>query len=465
MGLKFTNHFVASQVDTMSILSAIKNCASRIKTGQADPALQRWFADTSPAWKQTAQQRLEQLRKIINLQEISIGVSTLADRDTSENANALTGGATSIVPGTNTPDPLPLVQLNSAFLTLPRYLPRNGGAVDAGVYNPNLSNNQSKFESVIHELTHVILSTNDEQLTNGDEAYGTNRALTLATQKARRSRRPMRKTGAASSRSVWQVQWNLNRSSRRVTSTLRHGGSAVLASISSRLHARHSTAAVLIPLAMAFALITATSHLPNTAQAAEPDPVVEARIQAAIPEIETYIADGMKAFDVPGLAIGIVANDKLVYAKGFGVRSRPGGQSVDPHTVFQIGSTTKGFLATTIALMVDRGKLHWDDRAVDLYPGFQLRDPWVTREFRVYDLLAQRSGLPPYANDALGILGLEQGALIGSLRYVEPVSSFRSTFAYTNVTHTLAGSASSPRRRALGIGMRCCNGNCCSRWA
>jgi hypothetical protein len=184
MGLKFTNHFVASQVDTMSILSAIKNCASRIKTGQADPALQRWFADTSPAWKQTAQQRLEQLRKIINLQEISIGVSTLADRDTSENANALTGGATSIVPGTNTPDPLPLVQLNSAFLTLPRYLPRNGGAVDAGVYNPNLSNNQSKFESVIHELTHVILSTNDEQLTNGDEAYGTNRALTLATQSA-----------------------------------------------------------------------------------------------------------------------------------------------------------------------------------------------------------------------------------------------------------------------------------------
>jgi CubicO group peptidase (beta-lactamase class C family) len=211
----------------------------------------------------------------------------------------------------------------------------------------------------------------------------------------------------------------------------------VLASISSRLHARHSTAAVLIPLAMAFALITATSR--NTAHAAAPDPAVEARIQAAIPEIETYIADGMKAFDLPGLAIGIVANDRLVYAKGFGVRSRSGGQPVEPHTQFQIGSTTKAFLAATIAIMVDRGKLHWDDRAVDLYPGFQLRDPWVTREFRVYDLLAQRSGLPPYANDALGILGLDRDALIASLRYIEPVSSFRSTFAYTNVTHTLAG--------------------------
>jgi CubicO group peptidase (beta-lactamase class C family) len=89
--------------------------------------------------------------------------------------------------------------------------------------------------------------------------------------------------------------------------------------------------------------------------------------------------------------------------------------------------------------MVDRGKLRWDDRVVDLDPDFQLKDPWVTREFRVFDLLAQRSGLPPYANDALGMLGLDEASLIRSLRHVEPVSSFRSTFAYTNITHLLAG--------------------------
>ena len=177
----------------------------------------------------------------------------------------------------------------------------------------------------------------------------------------------------------------------------------------------------------------------SEAYAAEPDPAVESRIQAAVPEIEAYIADGMKAFDVPGLAIGIIANDKLVYAKGFGVRSKSGTQPVDARTVFQIGSTTKGFLAATIAIMVDRGKIHWDDRVVDLDPGFQLEDPWVTLEFRVYDLLAQRSGLPPYANDALGLLGLDRDALIRSLRYVRPVSSFRTTFAYTNITHILAG--------------------------
>jgi len=131
---------------------------------------------------------------------------------------------------------------------------------------------------------------------------------------------------------------------------------------------------------------------------------MEEHVRALIPDLEAYIASGMKAFDVPGLAIGIVAGDKLVYAKGFGVRSKGGGVPVDPRTIFQIGSTTKAFLATTLAIMVDRGKLRWDDRIVDLDADFQFKDPWVTREFRVFDLLAQRSGLPPYVNDMLGLL-------------------------------------------------------------
>lgn len=169
-----------------------------------------------------------------------------------------------------------------------------------------------------------------------------------------------------------------------------------------------------------------------------PQASIERQVQALAPSLEDYIAANMKSFDVPGLAIGIVAGDKLVYAKGFGVRSK-GGAPVDTQTIFQIGSTTKAFLSATMAIAVDRGKLHWDDRVVDLEPDFQMRDPWVTREFRVFDLLAQRSGLPPYANDFFGVLGFDRPALIRSLRYVEPVSSFRTTFAYTNITHILAG--------------------------
>jgi CubicO group peptidase (beta-lactamase class C family) len=178
-----------------------------------------------------------------------------------------------------------------------------------------------------------------------------------------------------------------------------------------------------------------------TAAPAQPiaNPAMEVRIQALVPELETYIRNAMQAFGVPGLAIGVVAGDRLVYANGFGVRSKSGSALVDTRTVFQVGSTTKAFLAATMGIMVDRKKLKWDDRVVDLYPEFQLRDPWVTREFRVFDLLAQRSGLPPYANDVLGFIGLDDAAMVRSLRYVEPVSSFRTTFAYTNITHVLAG--------------------------
>ena len=163
----------------------------------------------------------------------------------------------------------------------------------------------------------------------------------------------------------------------------------------------------------------------------------EARVEALIPDLEAYIQSGMTAFDSPGLAIGIVTGDRLAYGKGFGVR-RKGGEPVDTETVFQIGSTTKAFLATTMGIAVDRKKLAWDDRVVDLDADFQLKDAWVTREFRVFDLIAQRSGLPPYANDAVGLLGADQPAMIRSLRFIEPVSSFRSTFAYTNITHMLA---------------------------
>jgi CubicO group peptidase (beta-lactamase class C family) len=169
----------------------------------------------------------------------------------------------------------------------------------------------------------------------------------------------------------------------------------------------------------------ASFSIPNVTGAADsssPDVAAEGRLRRLIPRLEAYIERGMKAFDAPGLAIGIVARDRLV-----------------TRTVFAIGSTTKGFLSATMAIMVDRDKLRWDDRIVDLYPDFQMQDPWVTREFRLFDIVAQRSGLPGLANDALGMLAFGKAQVIRSFRHVEPVSSFRSTFAYTNVTHLLAG--------------------------
>ena len=187
---------------------------------------------------------------------------------------------------------------------------------------------------------------------------------------------------------------------------------------------------------MHFAVASAAAlAAPGTARA---DAATDARIEALAPDLEAYVNKGMADFDAPGVVVGIVSGDRLVWSKGFGT-GRKDGAPVDIDTIFQIGSTTKAFLATTIAIAVDEGKLAWDDRVVDRYAGFQMKDPWVTQEFRVFDLLAQRSGMPGAANDALGFLGVPPDGMIRAMRHVEPVSSFRSTFAYTNVTHILAG--------------------------
>ena len=110
-----------------------------------------------------------------------------------------------------------------------------------------------------------------------------------------------------------------------------------------------------------------TGGFAGPAAAAEP---MDARVAALVPELEATIASGMMAFDNPGLAIGIVTGDRLVYAKGFGVRKK-GGEPVDAATVFQIGSATKSFLATTMAIAADRKKFSVRRGVVTTKPSLQ----------------------------------------------------------------------------------------------
>ena len=152
-------------------------------------------------------------------------------------------------------------------------------------------------------------------------------------------------------------------------------------------------------------------------------PPAKAKVEALLPDFEAMLEKGMAEFAVPGASVGIVVGDEVVYAKGFGVRAA-GGAAVDTGTLFQIGSTTKAFLATTLAILVDEKKLEWAQRVLAVDPTFTLHDPWVTREFRVYDMLAQRSGMRPYVNDVMTGLGYDADALIYSLRFAEPITSF-----------------------------------------
>lgn len=163
------------------------------------------------------------------------------------------------------------------------------------------------------------------------------------------------------------------------------------------------------------------------------------RVAAILPDLLAMLQDGMGPWHVPGVAVGVVVGDEVVLARGLGVRTAGTMDRVDADTIFQIGSTTKAFAATTEAILVDQHKLRWMDRVIDHDPGFRMSDPWVTREFRIIDLLAQRSGLRPYVLDTMWVLGYSADQLIAALRTARAVSSFRTTFAYQNVLHSVAG--------------------------
>lgn len=153
---------------------------------------------------------------------------------------------------------------------------------------------------------------------------------------------------------------------------------------------------------------------------------------ATLARFERYAVEGMKDWKVPGMAVAVVRGNSLVYAKGFGTKRYGTNRPVDKDTVFQVGSTTKSFTVALMATLVDEGKIGWDDRVIDHFPGFQMYDPWVTREFRIHDLFAQHSGMPAYAGDLQALIGFDRDHIIRSMRHIKPVTSFRDTFAYVN---------------------------------
>jgi CubicO group peptidase (beta-lactamase class C family) len=148
-----------------------------------------------------------------------------------------------------------------------------------------------------------------------------------------------------------------------------------------------------------------------------------------------------KDIGVPGMAIAIVENDQVTLAKGFGVKRLGSSDAVDADTIFPTGSTGKAFTVAALGILVDQGKIGWDDKVIDHLPGFQMYDPWVTREMSIRDLLVHRSGLGLGAGDLLFVprTNLSRAESVRRLRYIKPATSFRSGFAYDNVLYMVAG--------------------------
>lgn len=144
---------------------------------------------------------------------------------------------------------------------------------------------------------------------------------------------------------------------------------------------------------------------------------------------------------VPGMAVTIVENGRTTYAHGFGVRRLGSNDRVDADTIFHIGSISKAFTTAAIGILVDQGKLNWDDKVTDHMPWFQMYDPWVTREMTVRDLLVHRSGLGLGEGDLMFVprSNLSRRETVRRFRYLKPATSFRSGYAYDNVLYIAAG--------------------------
>jgi CubicO group peptidase (beta-lactamase class C family) len=168
------------------------------------------------------------------------------------------------------------------------------------------------------------------------------------------------------------------------------------------------------------------------------------RVKAALPELEKLARGALKKTGIPGLAIVVVHQDRVVYLKGFGTRQAGKDEPVSEDTVFQLASVSKPLTTTVLAALVGEGVIGWDDRVSDLDPDFRLSEAWVTRELTLRDLLCHRSGLPDHAGDLLEDLGYTGAEVRHRLRLAR-LSSFRTRFLYTNMGFTEAAVAAARR--------------------
>lgn len=168
--------------------------------------------------------------------------------------------------------------------------------------------------------------------------------------------------------------------------------------------------------------------------------VLNAQIDDA--QLDTLIQQTLDTFDVPGISVGILKDGEIIYSEGHGVRSLKTQKAMNPNTLVGVASNSKGFTCFALAMLVDEGKLSWDDKVRQHIPEFQLAEPWVTENFTVRDLVTHRSGMSLGAGD---LMFFPEGSnftvddVIANVKHLEPESSFRSTFRYNNNMYIIAG--------------------------
>lgn len=158
----------------------------------------------------------------------------------------------------------------------------------------------------------------------------------------------------------------------------------------------------------------------------------------ALQGLEAEVAAALETFQVPGIAIGVIQDGRVVFAKGFGVQELGKSRRVDADTIFAIASVTKSFTAAALSTLVDEGKLQWDRPVREYLPDFRLYEPVATEQITARDMVAHLSGLPRH--DFIRVsTHLERAELVRRLRYLPPNRSFREGYQYSNLMYVAAG--------------------------
>jgi len=159
----------------------------------------------------------------------------------------------------------------------------------------------------------------------------------------------------------------------------------------------------------------------------------------SLKNIDVYIEKAISDWRIPGLSIAVVKDDKIIYAKGYGVRETGKPERVDEQTLFPVGSITKSFTAAGVGVLVDEKKMAWDDAVTKYLPDFQLYDQTLTQSVTMRDLLAHRTGLPR-ANGSL-LSPYNRAENLRRMRFLKPSAPLRTQFTYNNQMYLAAGTA------------------------
>lgn len=165
-----------------------------------------------------------------------------------------------------------------------------------------------------------------------------------------------------------------------------------------------------------------------------------AQQSSKISALSQYIEDARIKWEIPALAVGIIHNDTIVLLKGYGEREVGTGKTVDENTLFAVASNTKSFTATAMGILVDEGKVDWDDPVCKYLPWFRLYDPYVTENFKIRDLLSHKSGLSTFSGDLIWYgSSHSREEVVRRAAHLEPHYGFRTDFGYSNIMYLAAG--------------------------